>query len=319
MAVEFYKESRMEAIEAFLDDNFSAPTHWPEWNIVVSEYFKTGFFYWVCSENGEIIGICPVHKQNNLFTIQYATGPREFLLPFGGWIFKRSYNFTSHSVNLSIAQALTGFTLPCIDEFHVTYSNIKKNDYCTIIVDLRKELDRIWQEDISSKRRNMVRKAEKNNVRIVIDDKKDLSTFHSYLKNANIEYGLGTPENIFFERLFLNSRKVKFDILWAIKDNSILGGLVLAMDKNYALYWLGIGIKESGNFGQGELLQWHAIQNAKRNGCSYYDLCSVEKERLPNIYEFKKDFSRWEVHNYFLNEKTFSYRLINKLEGLLIL
>jgi hypothetical protein len=315
MALRFYKETRSEVVEAFLGNNFSAPTHWPEWNLAVSKYYHSNFYYLACSENRQLIGICPVHEQKKTLTTVRYTGPREFYLPFGGWLFSKRIDVDCRKIHLPFASAFTGFTLPGIEEFNADYSNWRKNTYLTLLLDLRKSAEKIWKEDISSKRRNMIRKAEKNNLQVVSDDKKDLSIFYKILKNSNSDYGLSTPNLEFFQHLFSTSGHVKYELCWAKRGEDTLGGLLLVMDKNYALYWMGFGIKETGNLGQGELLQWNAIQRAKNNGCTYYDLCSIEKERLPSIYEFKKDFAHNEVHNYFIQKRTFSYRVLNRLGG----
>ncbi len=41
------KETNYELAVDFLRSNFSSPTHWPDWNLVVSRHFKTTFFIYV--------------------------------------------------------------------------------------------------------------------------------------------------------------------------------------------------------------------------------------------------------------------------------
>ncbi|MGE5435593.1 MAG: hypothetical protein ACM3O3_00070, partial [Syntrophothermus sp.] len=49
-------------VEEFLNNNFSSPTHWPKWNILISKYFNTDFLYYLAFSGNELIGICPLHK-----------------------------------------------------------------------------------------------------------------------------------------------------------------------------------------------------------------------------------------------------------------
>ena len=78
-------------VEQFLTNTFSSPTHWPEWNILISELYKTKFYYLGAFENGKLIGICPIHEEikgilKNLYSGQFH------YIPNGGWIFnKKTY------------------------------------------------------------------------------------------------------------------------------------------------------------------------------------------------------------------------------------
>ena len=130
----------------------------------------------------------------------------------------------------------------------------------------------------------MIRKAAKNGIEIQMDDKSNLDLFYSLFYAANSRNGLETFGINFFIDLFQSVKNISFDILWAKQNNSMLACLVLAKDKDYAIYWLGFTVEGSPNAGQGELLQWDAIKRAKNAGCRYYDLCTIEKDRLPHRF-----------------------------------
>jgi hypothetical protein len=51
----------------------------------------------------------------------------------------------------------------------------------------------------------------------------------------------------------------------------------------------------------------------KEYGCSYYDLCFIEPERLPHIYRFKKGFGNLEVSVPVYHRKSLYYKTINRL------
>jgi len=311
--IKVLKEKDFSKVVSFLKNNFSSPTHWPEWNILVSKYYHSKFYYYVEYEAGEIIGICPVHKvENGIFRNNFS-GQFNFL-PNGGWIFNNKHTFNLKTLPLSNLNAFVSFALPQLDEFNVNYNHKNTNNALTLIVDLTLNLDDIWKKDIHSKRRNMIRKAEKSNIVIEVDDKTDLRTFYNNYVEANKLYDLKSLKFEFFEDLFKNTPNVNFDILWAKKDNEILSGVVVVYDKNYSIYWLGFSANNSKNLGQGDILQWEVIKRMKEYGCKYYDLCYIEKDRLPHIYKFKKGFSSTEVPIDVLIKKTFSYKFINKLQ-----
>jgi len=64
------KETNWDVVIDFLRLNFSSPTHWPDWNLIVNKHFNTEFFYFCAYENKELVGICPVHKKKgNIFLL----------------------------------------------------------------------------------------------------------------------------------------------------------------------------------------------------------------------------------------------------------
>jgi lipid II:glycine glycyltransferase (peptidoglycan interpeptide bridge formation enzyme) len=89
--------------------------------------------------------------------------------------------------------------------------------------------------------------------------------------------------------------------------------VVISYDKDYSIYWLGFSSENVPNLGQGELLQWEAIKRMKNYGCKYYDLCYIEKDRLPHIYRFKKGFSKNEIEVGTSNKRPISYKIINRI------
>jgi len=88
-----------QIIEDFLNGNFSSPTHWPDWNVIVSKYYHTDFFYFAAYDKKNLIGICPAHRVRigRLFIIN--SGQFHFI-PNGGWIFKNDFNVPSFSLPL---------------------------------------------------------------------------------------------------------------------------------------------------------------------------------------------------------------------------
>jgi len=295
----------------FLNSNFSAPTHWPEWNLLVSRYFKTDFYYYGAYEKDDLIGICPIHKVKKGFLSCLYSGQFHYI-PYGGWIFSHKRFMADKDVRLDKLAASYSFTLPMIEEFNVTYSIENKRTMKTLIIDLYNSLDSIWEDDIDSKRRNMIRKAEKNG--LVVQAKADqVAHFYAFYKEANLRNNLPNLPEDFFHELIGTTHNIQFDMLWAKKDDEPLGIALVARDKSYAFYWLGVRIEHKPNLGQGELLQWEAIKKNKDYGCRYYDLCYIEKERLPHIYEFKKGFSSTEADIALLSKKSFSYRVANKI------
>lgn len=300
-------------VTEFLANNFSSPTHWPEWNVAVSRHYSTTFAYFCAYEGKELIGICPVHKVKDGYLTQYFSGQFRFI-PYGGWIFSRPVKTDTLSFPLGYFGGIQCFALPQIDDFNAPSSpDATQKEFQTLLVDLRDDLDVIWKGQIDSKRRNMIRKAEKSEV--------DVSSSHSFSNEFYALYRQAgeannlslMPEGLFID-LFGNARNVNFEIFSAYRGNMHLADAVVVYDKNYAIYWLGNNATDAPNLGQGELLQWEIIQRTKALGCTWYDLCYIEKERLPHIYRFKSGFSKSEVEVPYFAEKKLLFKVLNKIK-----
>lgn len=302
-------------IETFLQNCFSSPTHWPEWNIAISKHYGTDFYYYIMVESNEIIGICPVHRVKTGILRQNYSGQFLFI-PNGGWIFSKNYQLNPNMLPIAPLNSFVAFTLPRLNEFNVTYKQHTTITAQTLIIDLTPDIDQLWKNTIHSKRRNMIRKAEKNGITVEYDDKSNLFTFYNVYTETNKQNGLVSLSYNFFKDLFDNAKNVKYKILWAKKNKEILSGIVVAYDKNYAIYWLGFSKANTPNLGQGDLLQWEAIKTVKAHGCSYYDLCFIDKNKLPHIYKFKKGFSKNEIEVDIISKRSFSYRIVKKLKKL---
>lgn len=304
------KERDFSKIEDFLQNTFSSPTHWPDWNLIISKYFNTDFFYFIAIDNGKIVGICPVHLEKKGILKNYRSGQFHFI-PFGGWIFNRKVKLSSDFFPLESFSFFQSFSIPALEEFGTDYSNLPHNKKKTLIVDLRKDLEQIWKGDIHSKRRNMIRKAEKKGVKI--NHKSNYDSFYELYKEASIKSQLSIHPKQLFIDLFDNSQNINFDIITAELDGKALANVVISYDKDYSIYWLGNNADDVPNIGYGELLQWEAIKRMKSKDCSYYDLCYIEKDKLPHIYKFKSGFSKNEVDVTLTSNKSYSYKILNRV------
>jgi len=303
-------EDEYNLVESFLQKNFSSPTHWPGWNELMHYSFKTEFFYFAAYDKEELVGICPAHEEKGTLLTDIFSGQFNYI-PYGGWIFSKKINFSNKDLPLIYNESFQSFSLPLLPEFNAEY-NDKGRDFLTLVIDLEKEIEEIWMNEVNSKRRNMIRKAEKSNIEILVNPLNRMQEFYDIYNNFNKKNHLRSLPFSFFEKIE-KTKNTKFDIIWAQHENKVIGITVIAYDKNYAIYWLGIYPEDSPSLGQGEMLQWEAIKRMKTNGCKYYDLCYIEKDRLPHIYKFKSGFTQNEVSVPFVKIKPLSYKITNKI------
>ena len=189
--------------------------------------------------------------------------------------------------------------------------------YATALVELAKTEQEIWQGQIHSKRRNMVRKAEKSSIRIEQFGFDNLDIWYSLLLDMNMKTGIHSQIKIFYEKILKRYHPSKCVILLALLGDEVIAGNMLIGNRNVIHYWQGASKFGVGNYGQGELLQWEGIRWAKSLRSQYYDMCVIEQERLPYIAQFKMGFSKELVPFYCIVKKSFTFRLLNKLQTLI--
>lgn len=310
--IKYRKITDYNLIEKFLSHNFSSPTHWPEWNILVSKYYKTIFYYYGLFENENLIGIFPVHEMKIGFIINMNSGQYHYM-PYGGWLFSKQIIFNVRKFKISQLSNLQAFCLPAIQEFNANYKrNYIKKFFSTLIVDLDTDYNNIFKDSFNHRVRKNIRKAEKNGIKLSINN--DVNLFYEYYIEACNKNRLNSLSKDFFFDLIGSLRNIKLKILFAKKEKDILGYLVIIFDKNYAFSWLTHNIINAPKLGQGEFLHSEAIKIASENGCKYFDLCYVEKVKLPQIYQFKKGFSGKEIEVPYFAIKPMLFRVINKIQ-----
>jgi lipid II:glycine glycyltransferase (peptidoglycan interpeptide bridge formation enzyme) len=304
-------------VNDFLANNFSSPTHWQDWNIVLSELYNTDFFYFALLNEDKLVGVCPVHKIKNKLNYRLVSGPKKFYMPYGGWIFREKTNFNSESIKLEKNESLEIFSLPLIDEYNASYEGCSLlKQFETSLVDLQKTEDEIF-DSFTPQKRYKIRKALRNDIEITSLEVFGLDNFYEFYVKTNARYGLENIKLDFFKELLQSQENIKINFFIAKKNNEVLGSVVLVSDKNFALYWLGNRIEKAPNIGYFDLLHWEMIKRAKSYGCKYYDTCYLEKERLPNIYRFKIGFSDTIIPVLNTIEKRMTYRILNKIQKII--
>jgi len=264
--------------------------------------------------NNEVKGIIPIHevKKNKLLK-NWNSGHYNFV-PNGGWIFSELNEFNFKNFPKKINTLINVYGLPEIDKFGVSYTTSLYRVEKTLLVDLDKDISDIWEKSVSSKRRNMVRKAQKEGVEVIIaKQERDLDAFFKLYTESSQRLKLSILPKDFFIDLFFNTVNIKLDFLQAYKGEELLSSIAVISDKNYSYYWLGNNRIDVMNFGQGELLQWEAIKLMKEKGCNIYDLCFIDPIKLPHLYLFKKGFSTTEVSVPVIQYKSLYYKILNKL------
>lgn len=163
----------------------------------------------------------------------------------------------------------------------------------TVFVDLN-EGD-LWNESISSKNRNMIRKAERLGVRIEKLDAGDGIPQFKEIYRVTMDY-LGADDYFYFsERYFekIKSLEDNLIILMAVLEDKVIAASLFLKWKSYFHYHLSGSLPEYRNLAPTNLLLWEAVKMAQSLGCRIMHLGGGRTGSPEDtLFKFKSSFSK---------------------------
>jgi hypothetical protein len=185
----------------------------------------------------------------------------------------------------------------------------------TVYLDLEQDTQTIWESEISSKNRNMIRKAQKNN--LSIESHTDLDIFKAiYQETMN---KLSADKFYYFSNEYYKELK-KVDLLMISikKEDEVLAAALFMGYEDYFHYHLS-GSKEGFlNLAPNNLLLWSAAKLAKEMGYKKFHFGGgTSSSEQDSLFKFKKSFSNGRGYFYIgkriHNQEIYSH-LIDKWE-----
>lgn len=161
----------------------------------------------------------------------------------------------------------------------------------TVALDLTD--DDIWMHQISSKNRNMIRKAEKEGVTIVESD--DYETFRRLYDGTMTD--LHAEDFYFFPKSYYDEYKQTFKgesmLCLAMYERKAIAGSMFMFSDDYAHYHLSARDREYSRYAANNLILWYAIQKAKERGCKWFHFGGgTTGNDDDSLLKFKKEFSK---------------------------
>lgn len=163
----------------------------------------------------------------------------------------------------------------------------------TVSLNLSLSEDAIWKSQISSKNRNMIRKAEKEGVTIVESD--DYEAFRR-LYDGTME-DLHAEDFYFFPRSYYDEYKRTFKdkslLCLAMLDGKAIAGSMFMFSDDYAHYHLSARDRVYSRYAANNLILWYAIQKAKERGCKWFHFGGgTTGSEGDSLLRFKKEFGK---------------------------
>ncbi len=180
----------------------------------------------------------------------------------------------------------------CKDEINIIY------DRKTISIDLRPSVEDIWANQITSKNRNMIRKAEKNGLSYRAEyDYSSISDF-KHLYRTTMER-LNAEEFYFFDEKYFEkyiNDLSNHGFLGIVTLNGKTVGAALFMTYGeYGHYHLAGSDREYSSLGINNFMLWNTISELKKCGVTTFHLGGgTTSESHDPLFKFKRSFSNIE-------------------------
>jgi hypothetical protein len=287
-------------LAAFVDGHAAASIfHLPGWNRVVQRVFGTDFTYLMALDGDDVVGAMPCHIAHRGKDGDFCySPPRLHEVSYGGPLV---IGERQAAVAERLVRAAAGLgKRVTVDIFNapensawLSETSLPAKQFETAYVDLTAAVEEIWRGSLDTNRRNMIRKAEKSGVEIVEGATEDLETYLGLARETAVRGGFHPPNGEYYDEVLKAfSPAGQTRLLLARREGETLAGGLFLRQARRSYYWLGASTAEAGHYGQGEALQWAAIQWAKASGCETYDLVGIERDRLPHIARFKLGFTK---------------------------
>lgn len=181
----------------------------------------------------------------------------------------------------------------------------------TVWLDLEKGIEKIWNEDIKSKNRNMIRKAEKSGLHV--EESKDFETF---IKIYNSTMNKVHADNYYYfdDRYYETIKNNKNYILFNVKkDNLVIASAIFMGYGEYFHYHLAGSSKEYLKFAPNNLLLWEAIKYATKKGYKKMHFGGgITNSTEDNLFKFKSSFSK-EFADFYIGKRIHNKEVYNYL------
>lgn len=175
--------------------------------------------------------------------------------------------------------------------------------------------EQIWQ-DITSKCRNMIRKAEKNNVKIELNNSKEALQSFIELYNKTMVRNNAVPYYFFKDDFFydtFNLLKGNIYIFNALYEDKIISSALIMKYNQFAHYHFSGSDTEYLKLAANNLLLYKVALWAYENGCKYFHLGGGYLGNNDNLFKFKESFSKNNVTNFYIGKKIHNKFVYKKL------
>ena len=206
--------------------------------------------------------------------------------------------------------------------FHPVLANAIPMKGISRVVDLGKTIaldlsssEIIWQ-NIHSKNRNMIRKAEKNGIEILHGKGMELMDLFMEIYNATMDKDKA-DEYYFFKRPFYESidRDLhdNYEMFYAIYEGKIISMSIMIFANGRLNYHLSGSVMEYRNLAPSNLLLYKAALWGCEHGMKTFHLGGGVGSGEDNLFKFKAAFNRNSDYRFSIGQQIFDYKQYRRL------
>jgi len=198
--------------------------------------------------------------------------------------------------------------------FNISTSNFLNRNI--VVLNLSKGIDYIWENEFSSKCRNLYRKMEKENYEFSFtNNSEDLEQFHKLyldtMKNANAD------DFYFFELNTIQKMKEELgndmQLCKVTKDNVVFGAALFFIKNKIVTYYLSARNLDYSKVNANNYLLAKVIQWASSQGNLIFNLGGGDDSNENNsLLSFKKNFST-NLESFFIGKRIFNTLLYSQI------
>ena len=240
---------------------------------------------------------------------------------YGGWIIEGNIN-TGELLEEYSEWCKNNGIISEVIRFHPILANQEKirREYDvmdlskTVAMDLSNE-EAIWN-NLSSKNRNVIRKALKNNVEIRSGFNSELLETFKEIYNKTMDRDNADSYYYFKEGFYnslLNDLKDNTDVYYAVYDNKVIASSIILKCNGKLSYHLSGSLKEYGSLAASNLLLYEVAKWGSKNGYKTFHLGGGVGSKEDNLYHFKKAFNKGEDYQYSIGRIIFNQKKYDEL------
>lgn len=181
----------------------------------------------------------------------------------------------------------------------------------TVWLDLTKDIDDIWMNQICTKNRNVIRKCEKNGLSVKIST--DYDAFRSIYYDTMQKVGAG--EFYYFdERYFADMKGSSHTALLSVmQEDEMIAGAVFMRYGRFFHYHLSGSRRDALKLSPNNIMLWEAIKYGKALGCEIFHFGGGLTDSMEdNLFRFKSKFSR-EYADFYIGKRIHNRQIYDGL------
>lgn len=176
----------------------------------------------------------------------------------------------------------------------------------------------IWN-NITSKNRNMIRKAIKNDIRIYNGRFPEIYKKFRAIYNGTMDKD-NAEQYYYFEKQFykslLEDLPQQAQVFWAEKDKQVIAASIILATNRCMNYHLSGSVREFSSLAPTNLLLYEAALWGCANGYKTLYLGGGVGSGEDSLFKFKRAFYKGDLNHFFIGKKIYSQEIYSELIGL---